>query len=132
MGLFLYMKLQNNPTIINCAEDLYKILFIAVEEKIYISNLIPPIIIENLLEISSKNLKFIYFDFNELKPDNNVKLIKNGTVEFKLNKKIIIYKQKYKYFSKNKEKFKTTMIPNYIKKYCNYTIKTQKIRIILQ
>ena len=120
------MKLQNNPTIINCAEDLYKILFIAVEEKIYISNLIPPIIIENLVEISSKNLKFIYFDFNELEPDNNVKLIKNGAVEFKLNKKIIIYKQKYKYFSKNKKKFKTTMIPNYIKKYCNYTIKTQK------
>lgn len=126
VGLFLYMKSQNNPTIINCAEDLYKILFIAVEEKIYISNLIPPTIIENLAEISSENLKFIYFDINELESENKVKLIKNGTVEFKLNKKIIIYKQKYKYFSKNKEKFKTTRIPNYIKKYCNYAIQSQK------
>lgn len=126
VGLFLYMKPKNNPTIINCAEDLYKILFNIVEEKIYISNLIPPTIIENLVEISSENLKFIYFDINELETKNKVKLIKNGTVKFKLNKKIIIYKQKYKYYSKNKEKFKTTMIPNYIKKYCNYTIKTQK------
>lgn len=87
MGLFLYMKSQIKPTIINCAEDLYKILFIAVEEKIYISNLIPPTIIENLAEISSENLKFIYFDINELESENKVKLIKNGTVEFKLNKK---------------------------------------------
>lgn len=77
---------KTTPTIINCAEDLYKILFIAVEEKIYISNLIPPTIIENLVEILSENLKFIYFDFNELKSDNNIKLIKNRTVEFKLNK----------------------------------------------
>ena len=120
------MNSKNNPTIISCAEDLYKILFSVSGEKIYVSNLISPVIVEKLVEISSENIKFIYFDSNELSGENKVKLIRNGTVEFKLNKKIIIYKQTYKYLSKNKEKYKTTMIPRYIKKYCNYTIETQK------
>ncbi|WP_058739964.1 hypothetical protein [Methanobrevibacter millerae] len=65
-------------------------------------------------------LFIIYFDYREYDPDFARTHVKNGLVEYKLNKKFIIYKQTYKYPSKNKEKFMTTMLPDYIDKYCNY------------
>ena len=126
VGLLLYMKTKNNPTIINCGNDLYKYLYFGSDEKVYVSNVIHPKFIEILADISSENIKFIYFDSKEYDSKNMIKLIKNGLVKFKLNKKLTIYKQKYKYYSKNKLKYKTTMIPLYIKKYCNYTIESQK------
>ena len=68
----------------------------------------------------------IYFDYREYDPEFARTHVKNGLVEYKLNKKYIIYKQTYKYTSKNKDKYMTTMLPEYIDKYCNYTREIKK------
>lgn len=77
-------------------------------------------------EIIDTELFVIYFDYREYDSEFAQTHIKNGLVEYKLNKKFIIYKQTYKYQSKNKEKYMTTMLPYYIDKYCNYTIKIKE------
>ena len=63
----------------------------------------------------------IYFDYREYDPKFAKTHVKNGLVPFKLNKKYVIFKQTYEYRSKNKKKYMTTMLPEYIDKYCNYT-----------
>jgi len=47
-----------------------------------------------------------------------------------LNKKYQIYKQTYYYYSKNRIKYLTTMMPSYIKKYCCYTLDIQNYRFM--
>ena len=121
------MKTENKkPTEIYCVEDLFKYYLFGQGNLLYICNTISPKIVDLFSEIIDTKLFVIYFDYKEYDPDFAQKHVKNGLVEFKLNKKYIIYKQTYKYQSKNKEKYMTTMLPEYIDKYCNYTIEIKK------
>ena len=121
------MKSKNKkPTEIYCVEDLFKYYLFGQENLLYIYNTISPKIVDLFSEIMNTELFVIYFDYREYDPDFARTHVKNGLVEYKLNKKFIIYKQTYKYSSKNKEKFMTTMLPDYIDKYCNYTREIKK------
>ena len=121
------MKTENKkPTEIYCVEDLFKYYLFGQGNLLYICNTISPKIVDLFSEIIDTKLFVIYFDYKEYDPDFAQKHVKNGLVEFKLNKKYIIYKQTYKYQSKNKEKYMTTMLPEYIDKYCNYTREIKK------
>ena len=121
------MKPKNKqPTEIYCVEDLFKYYLFGQGNLLYICNTISPKIVDLFSEIMNTELFVIYFDYREYDPDFARTHVKNGLVEYKLNKKFIIYKQTYKYSSKNKEKFMTTMLPDYIDKYCNYTREIKK------
>ena len=121
------MKTENKkPTEIYCVEDLFKYYLFGQGNLLYISNTISPKIVEIFSEIMDSELFVIYFDYREYDPEFAKTHVKNGLVEFKLNKKYIIYKQTYKYQSKNKEKYMTTMLPGYIDKWCNYTRKIKE------
>lgn len=121
------MKTQNKkPTEIYCVEDLFKYYLFGQENLLYVSNTISPEIVEIFSEIMDTTLFVIYFDSREYDPEFAKTHVKNGLVEFKLNKKYIIYKQTYKYYSKNKERYMTTMLLEYIDKGCNYTRKIKE------
>ena len=121
------MKTQNKkPTEIYCVEDLFKYHLFGQENLLYVSNTISPEIVEIFSEIMDTTLFVIYFDSREYDPEFAKTHVKNGLVEFKLNKKYIIYKQTYKYYSKNKERYMTTMLLEYIDKGCNYTRKIKE------
>ncbi len=121
------MKSKNKkPTEIYCVEDLFKYYLFGQGNLLYICNTISPKIVDLFSKIMNTELFVIYFDYREYDPDFARTHVKNGLVEYKLNKKFIIYKQTYKYSSKNKEKFMTTMLPDYIDKYCNYTREIKK------
>ncbi len=121
------MKHENKkPTEIYCVEDLFKYYLFGQGNLLYICNTISPKIVELISEIMNTKLFVIYFDYREYDPEFARTHVKNGLVEYKLNKKYIIYKQTYKYTSKNKDKYMTTMLPEYIDKYCNYTREIKK------
>ena len=126
------MKTQNKkPTEIYCVEDLFKYHLFGQENLLYVSNTISPEIVEIFSEIMDTTLFVIYFDSREYDPEFAKTHVKNGLVEFKLNKKYIIYKQTYKYYSKNKERYMTTMLLEYIDKGCNYTRKIKEQGLII-
>ena len=121
------MKRENKkPTEIYCVEELFKYYLFGQGNLLYICNTISPKIVELISEIMNTKLFVIYFDYREYDPEFARTHVKNGLVEYKLNKKYIIYKQTYKYTSKNKDKYMTTMLPEYIDKYCNYTREIKK------
>ena len=121
------MKRENKkPTEIYCVEELIKYYLFGQGNLLYICNTISPKIVELISEIMNTKLFVIYFDYREYDPEFARTHVKNGLVEYKLNKKYIIYKQTYKYTSKNKDKYMTTMLPEYIDKYCNYTREIKK------
>lgn len=116
------MKKQNKkPTEICCVEDLFKFYLFGCGNLLYICNTISPKIVDLFSEIIDTELFVVYFDYREYDPEFAKTHVKNGLVPFKLNKKFIIYKQTYEYRSKNKKKYMTTMLSEYINKYCNYT-----------
>ena len=116
------MKRKNKkPTEIYCVEDLFKFYLYGCEDLLYIYNIISPKIVDLFTQIMDKELFVVYFDYREYDPEFAKTHVKNGLVPFKLNKKYTIYKQTYEYRSKNKKKYKTTLLDNYIDKYCNYT-----------
>lgn len=121
VGQLLYMKPKNNqPTEVYCIEDLFKLCLFGHGNFLYISNTISPKIVELFSEIFNIELIVIYFDYQEYNSEFAKTHVKNGLVEFKLNKKFIIYKQTYKYLSKNKYKFMTTMLDHWqiLQKQC--------------
>ena len=121
------MKRENKkPTEIYCVEELFKYYLFGQGNLLYICNTISPKIVELISEIMNTKLFVIYFDYREYDPEFARTHVKNGLVEYKLNKKYIIYKQTYKYTSKNKDKYMTTMLPEHIDKYCNYTREIKK------
>ena len=124
------MKQEKNPTIITCVEDLKNFLICTSGNKIYISNQMPLKIVEGYLEILDDEIEVTIFDYRELMDDDSIDLKRNGRTKIKLNKKHEIYKQTYYYYSKNRKKYITTMIPLYIKKYCCYTIDIQNYPFI--
>ena len=116
------MKTQNKkPTEIYCVEDLFKFYLFGQGNLLYICNTISPKIVDLFSEIIDTELFVVYFDYREYDPEFAKTHVKNGLVPFKLNKKYTIYKQTYEYLSKNKKKYMTTMLDEYIDKYCNYT-----------
>ena len=116
------MKTQNKkPTEIYCVEDLFKFYLFGQGNLLYICNTISPKIVDLFSEIMDTKLFVVYFDYREYDPEFAKTYVKNGLVQFKLNKKYTIYKQTYEYLSKNKKKYMTTMLDEYIDKYCNYT-----------
>ena len=116
------MKRKNKkPTEIYCVEDLFKFFLFGRGNLLYISNIISPKIIDLFSEMIDVELFVIYFDYREYDPEFAKTHVRNGLVPFKLNKKFVICKQTYEYRSKNKKKYITTMLPEYIDKYCNYT-----------
>lgn len=76
------------------------------------------------------DMEITIFDYREMMDDNSINLKKNGRTKIKLNKKYEIYKQTYYYYSKNRIKYLTTMMPLYIKKYCCYTLNIQNYRFL--
>lgn len=116
------MKTKNKkPTEIYCVEDLFKFYLYGCGDLLYICNIISPKIVDLFTQIMDKELFVVYFDYREYDPEFAKTHVKNGLVPFKLNKKYTIYKQTYEYRSKNKKKYKTTLLDDYIDKYCNYT-----------
>ena len=116
------MKTQNKkPTEIYCVEDLFKFYLFGRGNLLYICNTISPKIVDLFSEIINTELFVVYFDYREYDSEFAKIYVKNGLVPFKLNKKYIIYKQTYEYLSKNKKKYMTAMLDEYIGKYCNYT-----------
>lgn len=130
MGQFYIMKSQKSPTIINCVEELKKFCICGSGKNLYISNLMPLKIVESFIDIMDEEMEITIFDYREMIEDNSINLKKNGRTKIKLNKKHEIYKQTYYYYSKNSIKYITTMIPQYIKKYCCYTLDIQNYRFM--
>ena len=98
------MKRENKkPTEIYCVEDLFKFYLFGRGNLLYVCNTISPKIVELFSEIIDIGLIVIYFDYREYDTEFAKTHVKNGLVEFKLNKKFIIYKQTYEYSSKNKK-----------------------------
>ena len=95
-----------------------------------ISNIVSPELVEKFIEIGNIfgfELKITIFDFREYDPEFAETHIKNGTVNFKLNNKYWVKKQTYKFKSKNRIKYYTTLWNEYIDKFCNYTRKIKQI-----
>ena len=116
------MKPENKkPTEIYCIEDLFKYYLFGHGNILYVANIIPPQIVMLFLEFINSELIVIYFDYREYDSEFAKTHVRNGLVDYKLNKKYIIFKQTYEYRSKNKKKYLTTMLSEYIDKYCNYT-----------
>ena len=115
------MKAKKEPTLINCVEDIYKHYLCGSGKKFYVSNLVSPEILICFIEMMADDIEITYFDYRELDELSIMDLKRNGRVKYKLNKKYIIYKQTYYYYSKNKRKYFTTMVKDYIKINCNYT-----------
>lgn len=130
VGQFYIMKSQKSPTIISCVEELKNFCICGYGKSLYISNQIPLKIVESLIEIMNEDMEITIFDYREMMDDNAINLKKNGRTKIKLNKKYEIYKQTYYYYSKNRIKYLTTMMPLYIKKYCSYTRDIQNYRFM--
>ena len=122
------MKEEKQPTFINCVEDLKKFCICGSGKKLYINNQMPLKIVESFIEIMSDDIEITIFDHREMSEDKHVNLKKNGRTKIKLNKKHEIYKQTYYYYTKNRKKYITTMMPQYIKKYCCYSLDIQNYR----
>ena len=87
-----------------------------------------PELIEKFIEIAELfgiKLNITIFEHREYDLEFVENCIKNGCVNFKLNNKYWVKKQTYKYKSKNRFKYMTTLWNEYIDKFCNYT---QKIK----
>jgi hypothetical protein len=125
------MKVKNKkPTVILCFEDFIKSCIIAEKNDLLISNIVSPELVEKFIELGNLfgfELKITIFDFREYDPEFAETHIKNGTVNFKLNNKYYVKKQTYKFKSKNRIKYYTTLWNEYIDKFCNYTRKIKQI-----
>ena len=130
VGQFYIMKTKKPPTIISCVEELKNFCICGYGKSLYISNQIPLKIVESFIEIMNEDMEITIFDYREIMDNNSINLKKNGRTKIKLNKKYEIYKQTYYYYSKNRIKYLTTMIPLYIKKYCCYTLDIQNYRFL--
>ena len=116
------MKPKNKkPTEICCVEDLFKFYLFGRGNLLYVCNTISPKIVELFSKIINTELIVVYFDYREYDAEFAETHVKNGLIPFKLNKKFIIYEQTYEYSSKNKKKYMTTMLHDFIDKWCNYT-----------
>lgn len=124
------MKRKKEPIVIDCVDDIFKYCLLGSEKSFYVSNLVSPEIVILFIEMMSDDIEITYFDHREFVDSDNLNLKRNGRVEFKLNKKYIIYKQTYYYYSKNKKKYFTTMISKYIRIYCNYALYIQNYRFM--
>ena len=130
VGQFYIMKTKKPPTIISCVEELKNFCICGYGKSLYISNQIPLKIVESFIEIMNEDMEITIFDYREIMDNNSINLKKNGRTKIKLNKKYEIYKQTYYYYSKNRIKYLTTMMPLYIKKYCCYTPDIQNYRFM--
>lgn len=100
------MKPKNKkPTEIYCVEDLFKYCLFGQEMFSTFLNIISLNIVDLFLEMFDFKLNVVYFDYREYDPEFAKTHIKNALVEFKFNKKYIIFKQTYNIanliFSKN-------------------------------
>ena len=123
------MKENKNPTLIHCFEDFIKFCIIADQNDILISNITPPELVEKYMEIGNSfgfELKITIFDHREYDPEFMETHVKNGLVDFKLNNKFWVKKQTYKFMSKNRVKYMTTLWNEYIDKFCNYAREIKK------
>ena len=86
-------RVNNKPTVILCFEDFIKSCIIAEKNDLLISNIVSPELVEKFIEIGNIfgfELKITIFDFREYDPEFAETHIKNGTVNFKLNKRFLI------------------------------------------
>lgn len=123
---------RNNkqPTVILCFEDFINYCIIAEKNDLLISNIVPPELVEKFIEIGKLfgfELKITIFDHREYDPLFVETHTKNGCVNFKLNNKYWVKKQTYKYQSKNRTKYFTTLWNEYIDKFCNYSRKIKQL-----
>ena len=123
---------RNNkqPTVILCFEDSINYCIIAQKNDLLISNIVPPELVEKFIEIGKLfgfELKITIFDHREYDPLFVETHTKNGCVDFKLNNKYWVKKQTYKYQSKNRTKYYTTLWNEYIDKFCNYSRKIKQL-----
>ena len=119
------MKQQNKPANNIISFDLFK-FFLLDGDKVYLSIDISPDLIYTLIEMLGNEYKFIYCSENPVCPVCGAKLNKNGLTEFKLNKNLIIYKQKYSCSSKKCNHYEIADTSKYIPKYGNYTFKIRE------
>ena len=119
------MKQQNKPASNIISFDLFK-FFLLDEDKVYLSVDISPDLIYTLIEMFGNEYKFIYCNEDPVCPVCGAKLNKNGLTEFKLNKNLIIYKQKYSCSSKKCNHYEIADTSKYIPKYGNYTFKIRE------
>ena len=116
------MKRTNKPTNNDLVFDLFKFFVDSKNKKIYLNKDINPSFISLMKELLNDLYQFIYYDDDLIFcPKCGERLSLNGTQKFRLNKKLIISKQKY--ICPNK-KCRLTIITHpkqYIEKYCNYT-----------
>ena len=116
------MNTQNKPTNNDLVFELFKFFVDSKNKKIYLNKDINPSLIYLMEEILTDSYQFVYHDEDLLFcPNCGERLSLNGTQKFRLNKKLIIGKQKY--ICPNKRcQFTIITHPNqYIEKYCNYT-----------
>lgn len=122
-------KNKHKPTNILCFEDFINYCIIAHKNDLLISNIVPPELVEKFIEMANifeMDLNITIFDHREYDPEFSENYAKNGTVDFKLNNKYWVKKQTYKYLSKNRFKYMTTLWNEYIDKFCNYTRKIKQ------
>lgn len=123
---------QNNkqPTDILCFEDFIKYCIIAEKNDLLISNIVSPDLVEKFIEIGNElgfKLKITIFDHREYDPEFMETHTKNGCVDFKLNMKYWVKKQTYKYRSKNRTKYFTTLWNEYIDKFSNFSRRIKQL-----
>ena len=103
---------KHEPTNIICFEDFIKYCIIAHKNDLLISNIVTPDLVEKFIEMANLfeiELNITIFDHREYDPEFSENYAKNGTVDFKLNNKYWVKKQTYKYISKNRFKYMTTL-----------------------
>ena len=103
------MKSKNKPVYVMSVEEIFNYYLMGIEKDFYVSNLISHEIVEFFSQIFSPEIEITVFDHMELWGEGFINLSRNGSVKFKLNKKITIYKQKYYYWSKCRKLYKTTL-----------------------
>ena len=122
------MTPKNTPTIDICAENIFNDFVWFKDEKIYLSQKVPTIVALFLLLIMPSEVKIVYA-MKETTCFCGGKLHKHEIKEWKMNKKFIIFKQRYK--CKCCGKTITTPLNGIADKYCNYTSKIVDLALIL-
>ena len=89
------MKPKNTPTNNVCAEKIFNSFVWFKDEKIYLSKKVPTIVALFLLLIMPPEIKIIYA-MKDTTCSCGGKLHKHETKEWKMNKKYVIFKQRYK------------------------------------
>lgn len=121
------MTLKLAPTDIISVELIFKDYVTFKENIVYLTEEVPENVAMFFDEILPDFALIIYEMFNPVCPHCGAKLHRHEIKEWKMNKKTVLYKQRYKCTNPECSKTVTTELPGLVDKYCNYTKDIRRI-----